>query len=84
MKEQHNALFDAAAILVQFRVTGYRDVAMDLYEALDALVEAMIGKEDSDWKYSDLDAIEVAAKCVCAVFGVGFTLDMNRMLEWDV
>jgi len=84
MTEQHDALEDAARHLVRFRATGYRDVAYDLYGSLDELIEAMTGKESETWNENDLPMLEVAAKAICAVFGVGYTLNENTMIHWQI
>lgn len=84
MKEQHDALVEASEFLQRFRTTGYRDVAYDLYGALDELIEAMTGKESETWSINDLPMLEEAAKAICAVFGVGYTLNENIMIHWEI
>jgi hypothetical protein len=84
VREQHDALEEAARHLTRFRATGYRDIALDLYGALDELIEAMVGKESETWNGNDLEMLESAAKCICGVFGVGYTLNENIMIHWEI
>jgi len=84
MKEQHEALEEAARHLTRFRGTGYRDVAYDLYGALDELIESMVGKESETWVDNDKPMLVEAAKAICAVFGVSYMLNDYILIEWRI
>ena len=78
------ALTDAAKINSIYRRTRDPVVGLELHTALYELLEAMVGKKPEEWRKSDLDDIEMAAKAICAVFGVGMTMNRNEPLFWDL
>jgi hypothetical protein len=80
----HEALAIAAKINATWKRTGFRDVGLELTIALYDVLDSMVGKHCSKWENSDLDNIELAAKAIGQVFRVGFNLDREEPLYWDL
>ena len=78
------ALTDAAKINTIYRRTRDPVVGLELHTALYELLEAMIGIQPEYWAAKDLDNIEMGAKAICQVFGVGMTMNRNEPLLWDL
>ena len=81
---QVESLAEAAKINSIFRMTGDPTVGLELHTALYELLEAMVGKTLDQWRHEDLDNVELSAKAICQVFGVGMSMERNEPLWWDL
>jgi hypothetical protein len=81
---QHEALVNAANINFTYRRAPDNTIALELHQALYDLLEVMINKPPAQWQDEDLDLIELQAKAICAVFGVGMNMNRDEPLWWDL